>query len=586
MVQKGRSRVRLALLVVLWALPSGPALADTFQVTKTLDTRDGKCDAHCSLREAIIAANQHPGPDIVMLPAGHYVLQRVGQEDQAAAGDLDIHDDLTLIGAGAKSTLIDGNQDRVFRIHSPAIVLLSGLTVRKGGNVNGGGISNSGTLTLTNCTLSGNSAAVGVGGGIYNETGGTLTLTNCTLSGNSAEGSNSATDGNGGGIFNSGKATLTNCTLSGNSTEGAGGGIYNATGGTLTLTNCTLSGNSTRYGDANGGGGIYNETGGTLTLTNCTLSGNSARDGAGGGIDNSGKATLTSCKLSGNSTRDGYGGGGISNGGTLTLTNCTLSANSTLSFDGNDGGGIGGGGISNSGTSTLTNCTLSANSAAIGVGGGIYNETSGTLTLTNCTLSGNSARDGGDGIGNSGKAILENTILANSSRGRNCSAPLQSNGHNLDDGDGGCGFSNTGDLSVVPANLAPLGNYGGPTQTHAICTGFWMPHPDCTAASPAVDAGANAHCPATDQRGAPRPQGSACDIGAYESGAPMPGSCHGDCGNDGAVTVNEIITMVNIALGTANVSSCIAGDADGSGDITINEIIAAVNNALTACPAS
>jgi CSLREA domain-containing protein len=484
MVQKGRSRVRLALLVALWALPSGRALADTFQVTKTLDTRDGKCDAHCSLREAIIAANQHPGPDTVMLPAGEYVLQRVGQEDQAAAGDLDLRDDLTLIGAGAESTLIDGNQiDRVFRIHSPAVVLLSGLTIQRGG------IINIGTLTLENCTLSGNSARQG--GGIYNQTGGTLTLKNCTLSGNLAD------DG--------------------------GGGIYNQTGGTLTLENCTLSGNLARNGLD--GGGIYNQTGGTLTLKNCTLSGNSA----------------------------GQGGGGIYNqtGGTLTLKNCTLSGNSA---------GQG--------------------------GGGIYNQTGSTLTLENCTLSGNSAGTAGDGI--DGKAILENTIIANSPHGRNCSTPLQSNGHNLDDGDGGCGFFNTGNLSGVPANLAPLGNYGGPTQTHALCTGFGMPHPDCTAASPAVDAGANAHCPATDQRGAPRPYGSACDIGAYESGADVvtPGSCQGDCGNDGAVTVNEIITMVNIALGTANVSSCIAGDADGSGDITINEIIAAVNNALTACTAS
>ena len=157
----------LAVLAAPWPMPGGRALADTFQVTKTLDTRDGKCDADCSLREAIIAANQHPGPDTVMVPAGKYLLQQVGQEDQAAAGDLDILDDLTLIGAGAESTLIDGNQiDRVFEIHSPAVVRLSGLTIQNGSN--------------------------GSGGGIYNQTGGTLTLENCTLSGNSA-----STDGHG-----------------------------------------------------------------------------------------------------------------------------------------------------------------------------------------------------------------------------------------------------------------------------------------------------------------------------------------------------------------------------------------------------
>lgn len=60
--------------------------------------------------------------------------------------------------------------------------------------------------------------------------------------------------------------------------------------------------------------------------------------------------------------------------------------------------------------------------------------------------------------------------------------------------------------------------------------------------------------------------------------------CTGDCDGSGDVTVNELITMVNIALGTANVSTCPAGDPDGSGDITINEIIAAVGFALTSCP--
>jgi len=222
MAHRGRPCLSWFALVVPAALSlitSGPALADTFEVTKTLDTRDGKCDADCSLREAIIAANQHPGADIVMVPAGEYVLQRVGQDDQAAVGDLDILADLTLIGAGAESTLINGNRiDRVFETHMPAVVRLSGLTIQNGGTGSGGGIYNhtGGTLTLESCTLSGNSAnsasAEGSGGGIYN--GGTLTLTNCTLSSDSGY--------SGGGIYNDGTATLTSCTLSGNSQAACG----------------------------------------------------------------------------------------------------------------------------------------------------------------------------------------------------------------------------------------------------------------------------------------------------------------------------------------------------------------------------
>lgn len=66
------------------------------------------------------------------------------------------------------------------------------------------------------------------------------------------------------------------------------------------------------------------------------------------------------------------------------------------------------------------------------------------------------------------------------------------------------------------------------------------------------------------------------------TGTPKP--CLGDCNGDSQVAVNELIQMVNIALGIANVTGCTAGDANGDGTITINEIIAAVNNALNGCP--
>jgi hypothetical protein len=67
---------------------------------------------------------------------------------------------------------------------------------------------------------------------------------------------------------------------------------------------------------------------------------------------------------------------------------------------------------------------------------------------------------------------------------------------------------------------------------------------------------------------------------------PASAPCVGDCDGSHDVTVNELIIMVNIALGTAPVSTCTAGDADSSGDITVNEIVAAVNNALNGCSAT
>jgi len=60
--------------------------------------------------------------------------------------------------------------------------------------------------------------------------------------------------------------------------------------------------------------------------------------------------------------------------------------------------------------------------------------------------------------------------------------------------------------------------------------------------------------------------------------------CDGDCDGRGSITVNELITMVNIALGKSVLSTCPVGDADGSGEVTVNEIIQAVGYALGSCP--
>jgi hypothetical protein len=231
----------------------------------------------------------------------------------------------------------------------------------------GGGISNVGTLTVSNTTLSGNSANFSGGGGISNY--GTLTVSNSTLSGNTA-------NYEGGGIYNSGTLTVSNSTLSGNFAGYDGGGIENYYS-TLTVSNSTLSGNSaTGYG-----GGISNV--GTLAVSNSTLSVNSANPGGGGGISNYGALTVSNSTLSGNT------GGGISNYGGLTVSNSTLSGNSAIF----------GGGIYNSGTLTVSNSTLSGNFAGYD-GGGIYNYYVGTLTVSNSTLSGNSAYDAGGGICN------------------------------------------------------------------------------------------------------------------------------------------------------------------------------------------
>ncbi|MBN2292730.1 MAG: cadherin-like domain-containing protein, partial [Pirellulales bacterium] len=179
-------------------------------------------------------------------------------------------------------SIVDGNADQDYdsnhyeRSYGGGIYNRGTLTVRNstlsdnsacdGGGIVNDGSSGTATLTITNSMLTGNSGNR-YGGGIYNKSG-SLTLTNCTLSDNSAS--------YGGGISNgSDMLTLLNCTLSGNSVSNDGGGIYHSNLGRTTLTNCTLSGNSA----GNDGGGICVYSATTFTLNNTIVAGNSASSG-------------------------------------------------------------------------------------------------------------------------------------------------------------------------------------------------------------------------------------------------------------------------------------------------------------------
>lgn len=326
------------------------------------------------------------------------------------AGAVEIAQNLTIDGPGASALAVSGNETTtVFAVDSGITAAISGLTIEdgkanQGVGCQGGGIYNSGTLTVTDATLSDNSSPSCGGGGIFNN-GGTLTITDSTLSGNSDQtggggiysesGSVTLTDsilsgnsgGHGAGIDNaSGTVTLTGSTVSHSALTGAGAGIYNS--GTLNVTDgSTVSDNA-----ASGafGGGIWN--GGTLNVTDSTVSGNRALNEAGGGIANDGTATIADSTLSGNSA-PGYGGG-ILNENTsvdpaVNVTGSTLSGNSTGSW----GGGIAVGG----GTANVTASTLSGNSAASD-GGGIANFGGvGSLSVTHSTLSGNTAAAGDAG---------------------------------------------------------------------------------------------------------------------------------------------------------------------------------------------
>jgi len=191
-------------------------------------------------------------------------------------------------------------------------------------------------------------------------------------------------------------------------------------------------------------------------------------------------------------------------GSTASLTGVTISGN--MATDGS--GGIHG--QSASGSLNLTNVTITGNTGYYV--GGLDNENNATVHVVNSTIAGNhytadvSLLPVG-GIFNDATITFLNTIIAGND-GNNCHNDIHgtwtSLGHNLDGGNP-CLFTQPGALYNTDPLLGALADNGGPTQTMALLVG-----------SPAIDAGMDIGCPATDQRGIPRPFGPHCDIGAYE----------------------------------------------------------------------
>jgi CSLREA domain-containing protein len=258
-----RRTVSLALLVACAA--ASPAAAATFVVNTTADATppaaNGTCggiNSPCSLREAIQEANALNGLDRVEVPAGTYNLTATGATENAnATGDLDVVEGVAIVGAGTRTTIVDGQAlDRVFHVTAvAAFVSISGLTMRNGRHpvaetsVGGGGLANLGVETqLADVAIVGNANPDNGGGGIFEQGSAVvsadqrnLRLTRVLLVGNTARA--------GAGLYSLGRVAIENTTFSGNVASNpigqqGGGAIENdGASASLALNATTFAGN-------------------------------------------------------------------------------------------------------------------------------------------------------------------------------------------------------------------------------------------------------------------------------------------------------------------------------------------------------
>jgi CSLREA domain-containing protein len=494
---RASSAAVLAVLVAtaLFLATGDSAGAANFTVTKTADTNDGTCDADCSLREAITAAEAAGGADTIVFDAS--VFPAGAPATIAVGSELPTSSDTAIDGTGA-GVVIDG---------SGAGVGVTGLNFNSGGVLTNATVRN---VTLRNFSDTGinmnaltNNNGATIEGVVLEGTTGGININAGGITSGASISNTTVTNSDGTGInINAGDDT-TGSTISGSTiADSLGTGININSGGDnvdTTITNSTVSDNSTE--------GVVLNAGGELTgasIDGSTISGN----GDGGVNAFGGNAappglTVSNSTISGNTTQND--GGGIASDVDTVITGSTISGNT-----GDDGGGI-----ETSGLLRVTNSTISGNTALVD-GGGIESSAPAqgtTVFLTNVTIVNNTAQtfDTGGGILIRGTADVLNTIIANNtdqgSVAPDCDGNVNSLGNNLIEDVTGCNITGdtTGNITGTDPALGALADNGGPTQTHAVMPG-----------TPAYNAGRNAGCPATDQRGVARPQEGTCEIGAYE----------------------------------------------------------------------
>ena len=322
----------------------------------------------------------------------------------------------------------------------------------------------------------------------------------------------------------------------------AAGSLALGQGATLSINHATIKGKGVQ------------DNGGTLNITNCYVLGNHAP----AGIVNLASSTLSVSDTAFYSNF-GFDAGAIDNAGTATVTGCTFSGNISQSP---------GGAIHNEGKLILIDCTITGNSAP---SGGAIDQIAGsasTVSIFDSTIWANSSDSGG---AIDGPVRLVNSIVAgNTLSDGKTPADISSSatGSNNLIGTGGSGGLINGQngniVGVADPKLAPLGDYGGPTQAMPPLPG-----------SPAIDAGSNALVPSgitTDQRGLSRISGGVVDIGAGEyQWTP------GDANKDGKVNFQDLVALAaNYRLSSG--ATWAQGDFDGDGKVDFKDLVLLASN--------
>lgn len=435
---------------------------------------------------------------------------------------IQVQGDVTIDGAD-KITFDGGSSQAFFQVFSSGKLVLRNLTLQNGKFNASHVLENFGSLQLSRVQVKRNSAQSSSGGALVNY--GTLLIEQSNFSENSVLGGASGILVGGAILQESGTSTIRQTTFSDNkvSANFALGGAIALRDGSLTIEESEFKRNSAADGGALS---LSNTT--VVSLTHTLFEENSAS--YGGAIVSSGKLDIAYSRFSNNKATEGDGGAIWVTGNNAAISNSSFNGNQATTTGGavscnlsnlsiihstlnNNQAGSNGGGVYSTCALTIGNSTLSGNRAPNGGGGGIYHNSPNNATAAALTIVDNSATFGAgvyNESGGGGSFTIRQSILANNSTG-NCDGVVSSAGYNISTDTNCANFTQTGDKQAISLTLGPLASNGGPTFTH-------LP----PAGSPAIDAVPAPCAFSVDQRNAPRPFGSACDIGAVEVGAIAP----------------------------------------------------------------